>query len=141
MSELIRDWDKQLELANGDRVKAAIGILRCSQRSHTEWRDWLIRNPQNPGPGECEEDVSVAFHQRCIDEYENIIVTIENATTPMAYGLRYTDPKNPYWVGIWNERHIAEDMKARQRDGKEMEIVPLARTSDAPGKDPVHTAP
>lgn len=69
---LARDWDVQLAAADGDEVAAAIGMLRCSQRAHAEWRDWAMTAEL----GE-ETHGDPAWHQRCVDEYEHIIGVIE----------------------------------------------------------------
>lgn len=77
---LLRDWDAQIEAAAGDEVVAAVGILRCSQRSHQEWLDWIQSggeddHARNDGLMESE------FHRRCIDQYERIIELIERLAT------------------------------------------------------------
>lgn len=49
---------------------------------------------------------------------------VENAppVKPDAYALRYAD--GSYWVGIWNDRKIAEDVKAAPGNSRsKMEIV------------------
>lgn len=75
MSELVRNWDHQIELANGDEVAAAIGILRCSQHAHRSWLDWI----EAGGTVDHDEGAltDTEFHRRCIDEYERIIAVIE----------------------------------------------------------------
>lgn len=39
----------------------------------------------------------------------------------IAYALRYTDPKHPYWIGIWSTHEVAEDMM--RRHGGKGEVV------------------
>lgn len=82
---LLRDWDKQIELAEGDDVQAAIGILRCSQESHKAWLDYTeavkagIVTNDGPRRGHKGRSLNeqIAFDRRCIDEYEKIIGVIE----------------------------------------------------------------
>lgn len=84
MSSLIRDWDAQIEAADGDEIAAAIGILRCSQAAHQQWADWRADNPQS---GSCcpycgseyetkDVDASDEFDRRCVEQYEKIISLI-----------------------------------------------------------------
>lgn len=68
---LDRDWDAQLEAAQGNEVLAAVGILRCSQRAHAAWRDYALEHPDEETHGDA------AWHQRCVDEYEKIIGVID----------------------------------------------------------------
>lgn len=73
---LVRQWDAQIEAANGDDVAASIGILRCSQASHQAWLDYIESgdcDDVDRSDGLLESD----FHRRCIEQYEQIIGVIE----------------------------------------------------------------
>jgi hypothetical protein len=76
VSGLLRDWDAQIEAAKGDEALASIGILRCSQRSHRAWLDY-IEAGDYPDEERSDGLMDSEFHRRCIDEYERIIGVIE----------------------------------------------------------------
>lgn len=71
-SVLIRDWDAQIAASDGDDVAASIGILRCSQRSHQEWLDWIEVGGEDDR-ARSDGLMESGFHRRCIDQYEQII--------------------------------------------------------------------
>lgn len=76
MSKLVRDWDAQIAASNGDDVAASIGILRCSQRSHQAWLDYITEG-EYPDEDWSDGLMESEFHRRCIDQYEHIIAVIE----------------------------------------------------------------
>lgn len=130
VNDLVRDWDAQIAAANGDDVVASIGILRCSQRAHQAWLDY-IEEGEYPDQDRQDGLMESEFHRRCVDQYEHIINVIQRLAASSNFG------NPPMAHRLYVPKEFAEDAESRDQLVKDITALMAEPVPELSSCDPV----